>query len=291
MAVSWYYVQGNDRVGPVEESELQRLIGDALSETSYVWRKGFDNWIKLGEVQELAHLLSAPVPKFVPPEMHPTQKERPVEEFTFSAENLIGSEEEIEQVTVEVEAENSFDWENLSRSRRCVSIKIGMDRGGPETEYGPYTLDELKRAYDERRINGRTLIFAPGLDSWTYLADIPIFEKIFHSLPPVIEDSERRHTIRRPFVAKLFFHDNSDLFEGVCRDISIGGMQILVSDFPGNVGEKVILNVHPKNDEYRFVAQGEIVRLLPGRQGFSLRFTELKEEAMNSINEYVSSNL
>ena len=58
----------------------------------------------------------------------------------------------------------------------------------------------------------------------------------------------------------MFFANNDQLFEGVCRDISIGGMQVLVDHFPAQVGERISLNVHPENSEHHFVADGEIVR-------------------------------
>ena len=92
---------------------------------------------------------------------------------------------------------------------------------------------------------------------------------------------------RKPFVARMLFHDNSEVYEGACRDISVGGMQILVSDFPGEVGEEIALNVHPENGEYCFVAAGKIVRFLDGKQGFSFRFTELSDDAKKVIENYV----
>ncbi|PIK16480.1 GYF domain-containing protein [Halobacteriovorax sp. JY17] len=251
---SWYYVEGKDRVGPVEEPKLRELLqSGALDSESYIWTKGFDNWKKFHEVEELGHLLGAEVLEEAPSQS------------------------------------SSFNWKGISKSEKIFMIKIGIDRGTQEVEYGPYDLDELVQAFSEKRINEKTLIYVPGqMKEWIFLADVPIYESLFNTMPPVIDEIDRRKNLRKPFVARMFFHDHEDFFEGVCRDISIGGLQILVSNFPGSVGEEVSMNVHPDNSDYCFTAKGEIVRLLDGGQGFSLRFIELNNEAKSSIESYVN---
>ncbi|MBL7665025.1 MAG: PilZ domain-containing protein [Bacteriovoracaceae bacterium] len=102
-------------------------------------------------------------------------------------------------------------------------------------------------------------------------------------------DSDRRSAARKPFVARMFFHDNNQLYEGICRDISIGGMQVLVADYPGNVGDEISLNVHPENSEQHFVASGKIVRMLDKGQGFSFRFTVIETDAIKAIQKYISA--
>lgn len=255
---SWYYVQGKDRVGPVEEAELGNLLGNGtLNSESFIWTKGFDNWKKFSDVTELAHLLNT------------------------SSEASDSSSPE----------EKSIDWNSISKSEKIFMIKIGIDRGAEEVEYGPYSLNELSQAFAEKRINEKTLIFVPGkMNEWGFLADIPVFEEVFNTLPPVIDEIDRRKNSRKPFVARMFFHDEEKLFEGVCRDISIGGLQILVSEFPGSIGDDVTMNVHPDNSDYSFTAKGQIVRLLDGGQGFSLRFMNLSDEAKSSIENYVNRN-
>ncbi|OUR96340.1 hypothetical protein A9Q84_08265 [Halobacteriovorax marinus] len=255
---SWYYVQGKDRVGPVEEVELGNLLQNGiLNSESYIWTKGFDNWKKFNEVSELDHVL-----------------------------NAAGSVDDALE-----EADESLDWQTVSKSEKLFMIKIGIDRGSEEVEYGPYSLNELSKAYSEKRINEKTLLFVPGqMQEWGFLADIPVFEELFDTLPPVIDEIDRRKNSRKPFVARMFFHDEEKLFEGVCRDISIGGLQILVSEFPGSVGDDVSMNVHPDNSDYCFTAKGQIVRILDGGQGFSLRFMNLTEEAKSSIDNYVNRN-
>nr|MBP9674119.1 PilZ domain-containing protein [Bacteriovoracaceae bacterium] len=103
-------------------------------------------------------------------------------------------------------------------------------------------------------------------------------------------EEDKRKFKRSPFVARLFFHNTENLYEGICRDISVGGMQLLVANFPGTVGDEITLNVHPENTEYHFIAKGKIVRMLEGHTGFSLRFTEIGQVAKACIEKYIEEN-
>ena len=87
----------------------------------------------------------------------------------------------------------------------------------------------------------------------------------------------------------MYIENKKEVFVGICRDISVGGMQVLVDHFPGRVGEKIAINVHPENTEYNFVADGKIVRSLDGGQGFSFRFMNLSSESQNAIQRYLDS--
>jgi hypothetical protein len=254
---SWYYVHDNGRVGPIEEEEFSSLVTNGVvDEDSYVWTKGFENWVHFKEVPELQKFLVVP---------------------------------EVNDQVPDFNVGNDVDWNSINRSERLITVKIGIDRGGDETEYGPYSLEELKKLKEEGRINDRTFIFMSGMDNWTFLADIPIYEEVFNNLPPVIDDKERRTGVRKPFVARMLFHNDQTVYEGICRDISVGGMQVLVSNFPALSGDVITMNVHPDNGGLDFTAMGEIVRILPGRQGFSLRFVNLTSEAQDKINEYIST--
>ncbi len=151
-------------------------------------------------------------------------------------------------------------------------------------------MKQLKQLYKENRINGKTFIFATGMKEWKVMGDLPDYEDLFHELPPPIKDADRRTATRKPFIAKLFVQNNKKLFEGLCRDVSIGGMQVLVNDFKGLAGDKISINVHPENTEYHFTASGVVVRVLEGNSGFSFRFQELNDEAKRSIEKYIQEN-
>ena len=98
----------------------------------------------------------------------------------------------------------------------------------------------------------------------------------------------KRANVRKPFVAQVFFYGADQFYEGVCRDISIGGMQILIAHFPPKLGSKVCINVHPDNSEYSFTTEAVVVRVLEGDRGCSLRFKNLSDEAQLSIEAYLS---
>ncbi len=246
MAALWFYVENNEKVGPLPEEKFIELIkAKKLTKDFYVWTKGFPNWKRLYEVDEFA--------KFF-----------------------------------EEAAEDTLDWDNIDYDQKLFFIMVGKDRSSKETLYGPYSLNMLVRLYKEKRINGRTYVWASGLKNWRILADIDIFEEVFSEKPPQIDDIDRRTHVRKPFIARMLFHNQDQLYEGICRDISMGGMQVLVSGYPAEMGEKISFNVHPDNSEYHFVASGEVVRVLEGNQGFSFRFTELSQEAKNAISRYIN---
>ena len=47
MSKNWWYVEGSDRKGPVAEAELQNLLDlGTLNSDSFIWTKGFENWVK-----------------------------------------------------------------------------------------------------------------------------------------------------------------------------------------------------------------------------------------------------
>ncbi|MBI2521936.1 MAG: DUF4339 domain-containing protein [Bdellovibrio sp.] len=259
----WYYVVGQDRKGPVSFEEIMALASNGtLVQDSYVWRKGLDGWKKMKELSEFSTNRSSDIPQVInsiPPTMKPTAK---------------------------------FDWHTVDSNKKIFTIRIGPDRGQEIEEYGPFALDAVKSLLNENRINGKSLIFAPGMEEWIFITDTPLFDMTSgkKNLPPVIAPEERRKYVRRPFVARLLFHNNEDVCEGICRDISIGGLQILVADFPVSKGDVIQLNVHPDNSSVSFVAKGKIVRILEGRRGFSIRFEGLSTEAQASILKYVESD-
>jgi hypothetical protein len=171
-----------------------------------------------------------------------------------------------------------------------IWIRVGNDRGTPPVEYGPYSINLMKRLFKENRINGKTEVFVKGTDNYKLLADLPEYQEIFEELPPVIKESERRTQVRKPFIARLFIQNNKNFYEGICRDISIGGMQILLDNFQGKAGDKITINVHPENSDYHFTASGVVVRILEGNAGFSFRFQGLSDEAKRAIEKYVQEN-
>lgn len=260
MADKWYYVQKGNRQGPVPVEVISQMVtNQELKNDDYVWKKGFESWQKIKDTVELTS---------------------PLEDEEVPAPFV----EEIKTPEVEI------NLKNLNQDERILFIRIGSDRGEALNDYGPFSLKQLKQLFKENRINGKTLIFIKGGRGFKVLADLPEYQEVFEELPPVIQDSERRGAERKPFVARLFIQNNKNLYEGLCRDISIGGMQILLDEFKGKVGDKITINVHPENSEHHFTASGVVVRVLEGNAGFSFRFIGLSDEAKRSIEKYLQDN-
>ncbi len=269
MADNWYYVQMGNRQGPVAIEVLVEMISRSeLKFEDFVWKKGFENWKKVKECDELqatpaqAPVAVAAAPKFKAPAP-------PVEVKTQYIE---------------------ISLKSLNPDERLVFVRIGDDRGGATADYGPFSVKQIKQLFKENRINGKTFVFMTGMKEWKILADYPEYQEIFEELPPTIKEADKRTNVRKPFVARLLVHNNKNVFSGICRDISIGGMQVLVDNYQGTAGEKISINVHPENSDYHFTASGVVVRILEGNNGFSFRFQGLNEEAKRSIEKFVQEN-
>lgn len=257
MSDIWYYVQSGERKGPVEVSVIKDLLASSeIGTEDYVWKKGLEDWTKVKDLNEFDSVAQEEVPSALPPIAKKTSN------------NLY-----------EIVGDDS-----------AIFVKIGVDRGVKETEYGPYDIDLMKKLFKEKRINGKTFIFVKGMENWQMLADFDDFSEIFEDVPPPIKDEERRASIRKPFIARMYIQNKDDVYVGICRDISIGGMQVLVDRFPGDVGDRISINVHPENTDHHFVAAGSIVRLLDNGQGFSFRFSEISQNSIEAIEKYLAND-
>lgn len=253
--MSWYYVENGERNGPVEQTVIEEFVKSGrLVGDDYVWTKEFENWQKVSDVDSLSLLVGG-------------DSAAPVEEPSVV-----------------------IDLTSFEKNKKIFFIRIGLDRGGVPTDYGPFSITILKKLYKENRINAKTLVFTKGMKTWQLLGQVEGYEQIFEELPPVLDNVEKREFERKPMVARMFIKNKQEVFEGICRDISNGGMQVLVSGFPGSEGERISINVHPDNTDHHFVADGEIVRLLKGNTGFSFRFINLSEDAIKAIGNYIEAN-
>ncbi len=255
---SWYYVYQNDRKGPVPFEELVNLIKvQVLDSNSYVWSKGFENWKKLKDVEQLR--------------VHLTDQTHTFTETKYQHYVMTKNLAQIEP------------------GKRNIYIKTGFDRKGDVKEYGPFDIEMIRKLYVSKRINGKTLVYFPGLDCWRILGSFADYEDFFNEIPPVINEEERRRWERKPFTARLLLTAGSeDVLEGLCKDLSMGGMQILVDNFPAQVGDVIQMNVHPENEQHQFVAQAEVVRILDRDRGVSLKFVNLSDGAQQAIQSYLN---
>jgi hypothetical protein len=256
MAKTWYYVSKGQRKGPEDEATIKAMLKkQELTPEDFLWKKGFENWQKIKDVLDFQE--SQQEEDLLPP---------PMDDFNHK----------------------EFKLSELDEDEKVIFVRIGVDRGGAPAEYGPYSINTLKKLYQEKRINGKTQIFAKDLmQTWTFLADVQDYQNLFDEMPPVIEEVDRRKWLRKPFVARMLVQANKKVYEGLCRDISIGGMQVLMASIPAKAGDKIAINVHPDNTDYHFTASGTVVRIIEGNQGFSFRFDALNSQAKNAIEKYI----
>ena len=263
MVTHWYYVEDNERVGPIGEPEFSKLIDSGkVDDNTYVWKKGFENWILLKYVED------------------PIGDGEKIESFSEPAEAI--TEEPLSQESNEVES-TPFEWVSTQRDAKIFTIRVGKDRGNSkEQSYGPFSIEMLEKLKSENRVCEKTLVFAPGMTEFISLGETPIYNQG----DDVAIDNRREHD-RAPLVARLFFHNDAEFFEGVCRDISIGGMQVLVSGFRCQVGDAIKINVHPLNSNLQFVADGTVVRVLSDCEGICVRFSKMSPDNLQKITQYI----
>lgn len=184
--VNWYYVVGSDRVGPVSEEALKILfLENQINNDTYIWKKGFQNWERLKDVAELkfdvveTHVETHPEIEAI--QIASIQKETKLEDFTFSAVKTAVNEPSFDSIeeTSSPEVRFIFNWNNVKENEELFYLKIGKDRkniAGSEM-YGPYSLVELREALKEKRINLHTMLFTPGMSSWTKIEDTILNDK------------------------------------------------------------------------------------------------------------------
>jgi hypothetical protein len=249
MSEKWFYVVDGKRTGPVTKKEIQSKVSN-------------------GQISNKDFVWCKGMDNWKPVEQ--------VEEFKTAVK-----EEKTAQPITRISS--------LEPNKKCIYVKTGLDRQKQTQEFGPYSLEMLKKLYAAKRINGKTLVYFSGLDIWKILAFFEDFEEVFEEIPPIIEEGDKRSWERKPFVARLFFTSDDKFYEGICKDISLGGMQILIDSFPGNVGDEISMNVHPENENFQFVAKAKIVRILDQDNGISMKFTILSDQAKKAISNYIES--
>ena len=265
MDEKWYFVENEERKGPISKNDVFKLLqAGKLNSGSFVWKQGLDNWKRVSDLEDFA------------------QKD----------ENLRSLREEKTQPFLSIQnlpLDKALTFDLVEKGSKSIYIKTGLDRGQRAQEFGPFDLDMLKQLYKSKRINGKTLIFFPGLDVWRVLASFEDFEKTFNELPPVISEEDKRAWERKPFTARLFFTNEDKFFEGICKDISLGGMMVLINSFVCQLGDVISLNVHPDQEEYQFVTKAKVVRILDNNTGFSLQFVDLSPEATSAIKSFLAN--
>jgi hypothetical protein len=168
-----------------------------------------------------------------------------------------------------------------------------------DSQTGPYSTADIARLLTSNQVNAQTYVWQEKFTEWKPLSEVNDFQNVQVHAPVQVQQSkapeakkveDRRIAPRKPLVAQLFLTNLKDIMTGICRDISVGGMQVLCESVPGAVGETIRLNVLPPDTANLkpFVAEGVIVRILEDKKGFSFRFTRLGDYAKAAIERYIS---
>ncbi|MCK6594792.1 MAG: DUF4339 domain-containing protein [Bacteriovoracaceae bacterium] len=263
----WYYVEGSERIGPMEQTALENLIAlGTLNLESYVWRKGFPNWVKVKDIEELAvHTESSDAHSNADDVAESgSAKSDKRERRTHSTEQAQIYDKEIKVENIQ---SRQINLKNISSLDKEFYIKIGADREeSVEVEYGPYALDELKKMFAQKRINEKTFIATINADKWVTLADFDLVEKITDTrlIKPHL-------TTNDPVFLRALV--DGEVAEGIVRDLSLGGGQFLTKEIlplqkklKANLvwGNRKAIGVH-------FI----VTRRLEDKSGYVVRFITL----------------
>lgn len=268
----WYYVEGTERIGPLNQEVLEEYLaqGKIMLDT-YVWRKGFPNWVKVKEIEELAIHATG--------ENNDNDAEESSHELTDeqskgsqgrerrSARTSDQSQSYEKDIKVENIDPRPIDLNAISSLDREFYIKVGLDREEPvEVEYGPFSLEDLQSMFSQNRINEKTFITTTNADKWSAMADFELIEKITDKklIKPHLNTND-----------PVFLRTNcdGDVVEGIIRDLSLGGGQFLTKEIlplqrklKANLiwGNRKPVGVH-------FV----VTRRLEDRSGYVIRFITL----------------
>ncbi len=253
----FYLAEGNSYQGPYRPSEIySQLQGKKISWVDFCYREKEGQWLRIADHPVFKPIQAAPpkpMPKMAPPP--PPKAEPAVQWFLFQN----------------------------------------------DTQTGPYSAEELKRLSASGQLNAGAFVWQEKFTEWKPFADVaelksdaPPQKLVLNTVPAAPAETakaaERRTAPRKPLVAQIFLTNNKEVLTGICRDISVGGMQVLGEPIPGQVGESIRLNVTPPESSglKPFVAEGVIVRILEDKRGFSFRFTRLADEAKASIESYIA---
>jgi hypothetical protein len=285
----WYLAMGERWIGPISASDVyERVMSQQITWAHFVWKPGQAEWKRLCDVKTF----KAAVPQQPPKKLQNEVKE-------VSKPNIRSSSKQSPPIKT---AQKRNAENTATRAMGKLSDERGWFLYFNDSQFGPFTKEEVSRFLSIGKITPRVHAWKGGMANWVRLQDIEAFEEVIASevkssgtmsksgtgTKTKIPKPEQRFAPRRPMVARILMHNNRAVSEAMCRDISVGGMQVLTDVLPGAVGSKIRLNVSSAAID-PFVAEGEIVRILEDNKGFSFRFDRLSDSAKKAIEKYIQS--
>lgn len=252
---NWFYVDGAKQVGPVTKDALVGLFNDNhISLETYVWKKGLAQWERYKNVDELMEQ-SEDFDEFDSEEIEEVSG-IVNEEVNFSEEEVLV--DDFEDSFTEASDEDfdlDFSWGIVDDEDEIFFIKIGQDRSTADHRaFGPYSLDELKTAFEHKRISSKTLLTSAGLNNWIKIHNTPVNELFLDNGNLFLENENT------PFFATTL-KDGLELV-GLIKNVnyphfemninkeaeSLENMSLLITLYRGN--QFVMKNVEVKIEKY-----------------------------------------
>jgi hypothetical protein len=253
-ALKWYTVVNARPVGPLSAKEIvQRIQAHELNFASHVWKEGFNGWTRIYDVIDFKPLLPGePASSLIAEIQRSTQASPPP--------------------LAPKQKEELRTW------------YVYLD----EANYGPISDPEVLSMIKAGRITPSTFMWQKGFKDWQQAKDIEAWAAAASggSTKPAAP-ADKRATPRKPFETRILLTDGKEVGWALCRDISVGGMQVLMDQAPGPVGTELKLNVNPQMNVPGFACEGTVVRILEDGRGFSFRFSALTPEARAAIEKYI----
>lgn len=249
----WIVAVGDQWAGPLKPSEvMKRVESGEFSWVQYVVKVGEKEWKRLCDVE----IFKASLPQ--------APKDKPVPKVIAAAPRP---------------PEEPKPWFIYHH----------------DVQSGPLSASEINRGILAGTLDEESFVWKEGMDDWKPIKEAEPFKATFSQAakskapPPPKKAKDKRKAPRKPLVARIMVAGSKELVSGICRDVSVGGMQVLTDAVPGEPGDTIQLNVTPPASTRLkpFVAEGVIVRVLEDRRGFSFRFEKLSSEARDSLEQYI----
>jgi hypothetical protein len=271
-APQWYVALGEKWVGPLTAADVHEKIQNLqITWAHYIWRRGQTSWKRICDTKPF----EASVPHQPAKSIQKEVKEAVVPE--------------VRHVPKQRSSAGPPPPPSKQQSPEARIWYLYYN----DSQFGPFSQEEIRRFLKVGKIHFRVHAWRNGMETWERIEKIGVFQQKGPSRD-VIPPLEQRTSPRRPLVAKILITDEQSVIVGICRDISIGGMQVLTEQIPGKVGTKLKMNISPSTNASgkridSFAAEGVIVRVLEDGRGFSFRFERLSDQAKQSIESFIES--